>query len=187
MNIHTPRTGDFIQTYTGYQFFPMDPRPGDIHLEDIAHALSFMCRYAGHCIQFYSVAEHSILVADWLLNRYGNHKLALYGLLHDAQEAYIVDVPRPLKPYLSNYREIEDSIWRVVAEHFHLDPELPGEVKEADNRILIDERNQNMMSPTYSGGWPEVEPLGVTLRFLSPSEAKWNFIKKANALAASIR
>jgi hypothetical protein len=100
-----PRTGDFMQTYTGRQYWPMDPRPHEVYIEDIAHSLSLQCRYAGHCIKFYSVAEHSVLIARHLAATRAP-EVAFAGLLHDAPEAYCVDIPRPLKPYLTNYKAI---------------------------------------------------------------------------------
>jgi hypothetical protein len=178
MNQHV-RQGDFIQTFSGGQFWPMDPRIEDINIDDIAHALSLQCRFAGHCINHYSVAEHSIHVARWVFGITGDKRKALAGLLHDAQEAYIVDVPRPLKPYLTGYKQIEESIWKCIANSYGLDIELPAEVKEADNRILIDERNQNMAKGFYAGGWPDVEPLGITLEFMSPNIAKILFRSSA--------
>jgi hypothetical protein len=171
MNI-APRKGDFIQTYTGRQFWPIDPRAEDIFIKDIAHALSLQCRYAGHCKQHYSVAEHSVLVAQWVLEKTGDKRKAFAGLMHDAQEAYVVDVPRPLKPFLAGYKEIEDRVWRVIAVRYGLDPELPAEVKEADNRILTDERRVNMASGDYEGGWPDLAPLDIRIECLSAPVAE---------------
>lgn len=89
----------------------MDPKPEMFDIEDIAHALSNICRFSGHCRSFYSVAEHSIYVS-----RNSDNRLA--GLLHDASEAYLIDVPRPVKPYINNYKDIESKIMAAVAEKF---------------------------------------------------------------------
>ena len=86
------RVGDWIQTMSGVIFYPLDPRPEEIRIEDIAHALSHQCRFAGHCREFYSVAEHSVRVSRELPQEF-----MLWGLLHDASEAYLVDLPRPIK------------------------------------------------------------------------------------------
>jgi hypothetical protein len=86
------RKGDWMQTYTGRQFWPIDPRADEIDIVDIAHALSQQCRFAGHCKSFYSVATHS-----WHTSNVCNSENALWGLLHDAAEAYLVDLPTPIK------------------------------------------------------------------------------------------
>jgi len=182
MNETAARKGDWMQTYTGRQFWPVDPRPDEIFIEDIAHALSLACRYAGHCISFYSVAEHSVLVARNLPDH-----LKLWGLLHDASEAYLVDVPRPLKPFLSGYRELEDRAMEAVCKRFGLDYlaapfSMPSQVKAIDNRILHDEQLQNMF-PCVAD-WNLVgEPLGVELQFWSPEQAEREFLAMFAELA----
>lgn len=129
------RRGDWMQTFTGGRFYPLDPRPEDMHPEDIAHALSLLCRYGGHVDRFYSVAEHCVL-----MSRAVPPEHALAALLHDATEAYVVDVPRPLKRYLPEYRAIEDRVWRAIAARFGISVVLPAQVIEADSRILLTER-----------------------------------------------
>jgi hypothetical protein len=171
------RKGDFIQTYTGKQFWPMDPRPGEVDIRDIAHALSMQCRYAGHCLSFYSVAEHSIHVYRYLVAANASPDVRLAGLLHDASEAYLVDVPRPVKPHLKGYYEAEEAVMQAVFEAFGLSGGIPGPVKYADNSILLDERAQNMLPAQYEGGWPDLEPLGIVLEFMSPAEAEAEFLR----------
>ena len=87
-----PLKDRYLSTYTGKKFYPYDPRPEQICIEDIAHGLSMLCRFAGQCRFFFSVAEHSIAVAHLL-----PANLKLFGLLHDASEAYLADLPRPVK------------------------------------------------------------------------------------------
>ena len=108
------RKGDFIQTFTGRMFWPIDPQPDEVDIEDIAHALSNVCRFCGHTREFYSVAQHSVLVSEIVPAAF-----ALEGLLHDATEAYISDVARPVKPYLTNYKEIEINLYRAIAKRFN--------------------------------------------------------------------
>lgn len=162
----------WIQTFTGAAFSPLAPRSEDIRLEDIAAALSKMCRYAGHCIRFYSVAEHSVLVAeaapDWC---------KLDALLHDASEAYLVDIPRPLKPHLVNYVEIENNLMAEIADRFGTLWPLPHEVKQLDARIIADERAQNMVQMNVSADeWgSDVEPIGCSLKYWTPEEAQAQF------------
>lgn len=162
--------GDWIQTASGLQFWPIDPRPHEVEIEDIAHALSMLCRFGGHCRRFYSVAEHSVLLA-----RVASPQNKLWALLHDASEAYLVDVPRPLKPFLAGYREAEDKIMRAVEVRFNLHLGMPGEVKRLDKAILTDEQMQNM-APAPTPWSTDTEPLGVTLQFWSPEEAKAQFL-----------
>ena len=123
-----------MQTKSGVQFWPLDPRPEDVRLEDIAWSLSHQCRYAGHCAFFYSVAQHSVMVADMV-----PHELKRTALLHDATEAYLVDLPRPVKRMMADYRAAEQVVWEAVARRFGLPLELPAEVKDADEDALATE------------------------------------------------
>ncbi len=171
--------GNWIQTYTGNKFYALDPRPEEVHIEDIAHSLSMMCRYAGHCEKFYSVAEHSVLVAENL-----PPELQLWGLLHDASEAYLVDIPRPFKSYLNNYYELENSIMNVVCDKFGLPHGMPDGVKFVDNSILADERSQNLKdngvsAAEWGAGYPA---LGIKLKHWSPKEAEEQFLAFFDAL-----
>ncbi|GGE18483.1 hypothetical protein GCM10011390_42090 [Aureimonas endophytica] len=164
------RSGDWMQTFEGRQFWPMDPRADEIDIVDIAHSLSMQCRFAGHCRRFYSVAEHCVL-----LSRVVTLENALWGLLHDASEAYLVDVPRPVKPFLAGYKMAEQRVMDAVCERFGLGFEMPDEVRIADGRILADERDQNMSAAPVA--WADTgAPLGVTLQFWSPSEARAAFL-----------
>ena len=128
---------DWILTYTGARFAPLEPNANDIDIIDIAHALSNMCRFTGHCREFYSVAQHSVLVAEYLWKRHYLKGLALTGLLHDASEAYLVDVARPVKhsAEFSFYREIEGKLQTVIYNKFGIFHE-PDAVKHADNHLL---------------------------------------------------
>lgn len=141
-----PRFGDWIETYSGRKFHLLDCRPGDFDIVDIAHALSFICRYNGHTKRFYSVAEHSLYISYAC-----PPDLALWALLHDSPEAYIGDVTRPLKPYLKDYKAIERRIMAAICEQFGLAPDQPPEIKELDSRILHNER-RDMMADT-SNPW----------------------------------
>lgn len=164
------RKGGWIQTYTGRQFWPMDPCPEEVIIQDIAHSLSMMCRYAGHCERFYSVAEHSVLLA-----RHVSPANKLAALLHDSSEAYLVDVPRPVKPFLAGYREAESLVMEAVCTRFGLPIEFPQEVHDADKAILTDEMRQNM-KPAAVAWESEAEPLGVKLQYWSPEEAELEFM-----------
>ncbi len=181
--IMTDRKGDWMQTFTGKQFWPVDPRVDEICIEDIAHSLSLQCRFGGHCLRFYSVAEHSVLVSQSLPGQF-----KLWGLLHDAAEAYVLDVVRPLKPYLPGYREIEDRVMVAICGRFGLDYianpfAMPSEVKLADNRILLAERDQNMLPSEHVWGLAQaaagagVGALETTLQFWAPEQAEEQFLQ----------
>jgi hypothetical protein len=168
----------WIGTATGAAFNVMDPRVEDVRLNDIASALSKQCRYAGHCRRFYSVAEHSVHVAH---HTSGGAKLKLAALLHDASEAYLVDIPRPIKNAMPEYRAIEDRLMRVIFERFNLDLgnlwPLPPEIVDIDTRILHDECAQNVAQPPVPWGFPG-DPVGVTLQYWTPIAASAWFISE---------
>lgn len=173
--------GGWIQTYTGKRFHYEDPRPQDIDILDIAHALSMLCRYAGHTSRFYSVAEHSVLVS----REFARRDLALAGLLHDATEAYCADVPRPLKKLLPVYRHFEDGLWQVIAAKFDLEPELPSAIHDIDTRMLITERPQLFARPDPWPGFENVKPLEhVVVKGWSPDFAKVMFLERFEELTA---
>jgi uncharacterized protein len=136
----------FIVTYTGKKFYPLEPNPNDVDIRDIAHALSNMCRWGGHVMRFYSVAQHSVILADYALNQGNNTTMvasaALLMLLHDASEAYFADICRPVKELLPGIKEIEHNLDKCIASVFGLQWPWPDFVKELDTQILEDERSQ---------------------------------------------
>lgn len=141
--------GDWITTYTGRRFYPLDPQPEDIYIEDIAHSLSLLNRFTGHTKFPYSVAQHSIKVSEYA---YG-HELA--GLLHDASEAYVNDLARSLKQYLPKYKEIENKILDVIDTKFNVNTRA-AKVKEIDTRTLVTEASQLCNGEQWYFGpcWP---------------------------------
>jgi 5'-deoxynucleotidase YfbR-like HD superfamily hydrolase len=170
-----------MQTCSGKQFWPLDPRADEVSIIDIAHALSMICRFGGHCEQFYSVAEHSVHVSLIV-----PPELALLGLLHDATEAYVLDVPRPLKPALVGYKDIENGVWAAIAEKFGLPLEMPAAIKDADNAVLLAEAAAIMKSHPALWNIPG-EPADVDIRCWSPIEARGRFILRFAELTASDR
>lgn len=165
------RKGDWMQTVSGRQFWPLDPRPDEIHIEDIAHALSQLCRYGGHVLRFYSVAEHCVHVA-----RAAPQPLKLPALLHDASEAYLQDVIRPIKRHLTNYERIEAELERAVAVRFGLSWPWHPEVKRLDARITNDEIDQALAQPAVAFRISTEPALGVRLQFWSPQRAEKAFL-----------
>lgn len=166
-------TDCWMQTLTGKIFYPLNPTPESICISDIAGALSKMCRFGGHCARFYSVAEHCVLVAA-----HAPQHLKLTALMHDASEAYLVDVPRPVKRQLVDYSRIETKLMRAIAARFKFEWPLPQEIKAIDTAILSDERDQNMeFMDVPSRLWGNVlPPLGVKLKFWDPANANSEFL-----------
>lgn len=146
----------WIQTYTGKKFDLIDPQPDMVDIFDIAHSLSHLCRFTGHTRAFYSVAQHSVLCYSVVLNV--SPEDGMSALLHDATEAYVNDLARPLKWLLPEYKTIENRVWAAICTHFDLPEKLPASVKEADNRLLMTERRDLMGNPPAP--WvPELEAL----------------------------
>jgi len=143
----------WILTRTGRRFDLLMPKASQVSTLDIAHALASICRFNGHTSRHYSVAQHSLLVASIVPPE---HQLA--ALLHDATEAYVGDMVRPLKALLPEYSAIENGIWLAICERFNLNPELPGCVHEADMIALATERRALM--PEHADSWPCLE--GIT-------------------------
>lgn len=107
----------------------------DIDIRDIAWSLSNQMRYAGHTVEQYSVADHSIYMAKYFVKQ-GQHRAALHALLHDATEAYISDIPSPVKKLIPEIREFENKIYKVIADKFDLDAHLPKEVELMDKAMI---------------------------------------------------
>lgn len=131
-----------MNTFTGLQFNPLTMTVQDVSLEDIAHALSFLCRGGGQTLFFYSVAQHSLNCAREAYARGWSERMILACLLHDASEAYISDIIRPVKVHLTNYLEIEEGIMNVIWKKFNLDnlsAEEHSMWKQIDNDILSSE------------------------------------------------
>ena len=133
---------EWIQTYTGMQFHPGDPSVGDFDIRDVAHGLALLCRFNGHCRVFYSVAEHSVRVS-----RACPPEAALAGLLHDLGEAYLGDLPRPIKRHFPEFDVFEDRLLEVAAEQFGLPWPLPDAVWAADDLLLATEFRDLMEEP----------------------------------------
>lgn len=164
----------WIQTHSGRRFTPTNPNPDAIVIQDIAHALSMQCRFSGHCREFYSVAQHSVLVSYIC-----DSQDALWGLLHDASETYLVDVPRPLKRSgkLQGYIDMEHKMQEAICRRFGLPLAEPPSVKKADTALLATEA-RDLMSPLHSEWEQPVEPLPFLIEPWDHKRAKDMFMKR---------
>lgn len=127
-----------FQTYSGKMIDPLSPKESDICIEDIAHALANQCRFGGHCREFYSVGQHSCMCAYVAMLR-GVSNVAL-ALMHDAAEAYLVDLPRPIKARMPLYAEAESAWFSAIASRFGIDVEADKEeVMRIDDQMLATE------------------------------------------------
>lgn len=183
------RRGDWLQTYTGIAFYPLDPRPEEIHAVDIAHQLSMTCRYGGAVDHFYSVAEHSVLLAEYAMEQWPeDHGFHLAVLLHDAAEAYICDIPRPLKHSLAmaGYRSIEAGVEDAIDAAYHLawTEQWRLRLKDIDTRILIDEASVLLQRITNHWSSQLGEPLGIATRIIgmAPWAAEMRFLEMLHSL-----
>jgi 5'-nucleotidase len=123
---------EYIRTFTGAKFYPLDPDPDFVRIEDIAHSLSLVCRWAGHVPHFYSVALHSIHVS-----RMVDSGQALAALLHDASEAYLGDMAKPVKLDMPDYNLAENRLMSTIALALGFDFPLTDQVKKADAAALF--------------------------------------------------
>lgn len=185
------RKGDWIQTYTNKQFWPLDPRADEIHLLDVAAGLANECRFGGQCQIFYSVAEHSVLIAMYAIKEMGvSARDARALLFHDASEGLgLKDIPRPVKVFLPGYKEIEHRVMLAVAERFRFDWPLPTSLKSLDERIGLTEERSIMGPPpaawrTQQEQFRATVPLPVQIQCWRPAEAMARFISLAGEIGA---
>lgn len=186
-----PANDGWIETWTGRRVYPTRPDIRSIYLEDVAHGLSNNCRYNGQS-RFYSVAEHSVHLADWCLARGLVPLVAMNALLHDAAEAYLPDVPTPIKCLFPLFSDCEDRLLQTIFQALgvrFLEGALRGQIKGADLRIVLNEREAAM--PRHSGDnlWnvEELEPLeDVQIHCWPPDEAEDNFLSCFRELAGEL-
>jgi hypothetical protein len=181
---------EWIQTYTGRKVFPLAPTPDAFCWADIAHALSNVCRFTGHVRQFYSVAEHCVGVSRraQTIGRRQSKLWGLYcarwGLIHDASEAYISDVSRPVKHQeaMRPYREAEARLQQMIAAWAGLGVVEPPEVKQADDELLATEAHYLMrpLHPDWFMGAKRIPGLKISAQ--PPAGAETSFTLRAKEL-----
>lgn len=178
---------EYIRTFTGRKCWPCDPRPEDIDILDIAHALSLLCRFTGHVKEFYSVGDHSLRVSELC-----SEENKLWGLLHDASEAYLADVARPVKRneiFGAYYKKVELGLMDVICRKFNLSVPEPPEVKTFDNILLRTEQRDLM--PIANDGplgdndrWKDgVQPLAYKLIPRPSQEIEEEFLERFHQLS----
>lgn len=168
-----------IVTYSGHTINPLKPNPEDIHIEDIAHSLSNQCRFTGHVKAFYSTGQHSIL-CSYIVSR----AFALEALLHDASEAYLSDIARPVKHadgFGEVYRACEDTLMAAVGERFGVPGTMSPEVKVADTIMLFTEMRDLMPNDPPEGA----ETLDIEIDPWLPDKVERSFIARYAALAST--
>ena len=178
--------GDWITTISGGQYFITSPSPNDICLRDIEWGLSHNNRYSGQSRYPYNVAEHSVHESDELLRRYpGDHLLALHGLLHDAPEAFLGEMTKPLKQTLAYYSYLERLAEIAIYSHFGLPrvtPQQKAAIKLVDSSLLATER-RDLITPRRD--WERTEPplTHLDLRIpMSPATARLGFHQRWESL-----
>ena len=173
------RKGTWAQVYTGEKFWPLDPKPEEVDIKDIAHSLAFQCRFNGHTNTFYSIAQHSVLVSKIV-----PPEQALAGLFHDASETYTGDVISPLKKFLPpEFKEIEKIIEKAIFEHFGIANVNHSEIKKADKISLFTEMRDLMEKPPAK--WEDedlFEPHPEKIISLNPEDAEKEFLERYKEL-----
>ena len=162
-----------VSTKSGRRVSLLTPRPSQIVIGDIAHGLAHQCIFKGHTNKFYSVAQHSVLVASIL-----PRELRLAGLLHDASEAYLGDVVQPLKDLLPEYQSIEANFCEVLGARFSVNLQHNDAIRHADLVVLATERRDLM--PMDTADWSSISgitPLSRTIKPKSPEAASAQFME----------
>jgi hypothetical protein len=182
--------GPYIQTVSGRRFNPLDPDPAEVEIGDIARSLSNQCRFGGNARTFYSVSQHSCLAADLVAERGGDVVEQLWALLHDASEAYLVDLPHPIKHRSELgrlYAAYEDGLQAAICERFGLPAAPPPLLKALDRSLLATERRA-VASEAWD--WPELEgvvPLDLEIEPWLPERAHDEFLERFHRLDARRR
>ncbi len=188
-DLAAPAPGPFLQTVSGRRVNPFDPDPDQLDPADIARALGNLCRFGGHCRVFYSVAQHSVIVSELVEQRGGDAEDVFAALMHDASEAYLGDMPHPLKHRSAlgaQFKAAEQDLERAIRDRFRIKAEVP-EVKRADRALLATERRAFSAENWH---WPEldgVEPLDLELTAWSPEESVRAFERRYAELDARRR
>jgi uncharacterized protein len=173
-------TTTYVSTFCGNRFYPLAPRIEHVEIEDIAHGLAYQCRFNGQTREFYSVAQHSLIVAALV-----PPELQLAALLHDAAEAYLGDMVKPLKVLMPQFSELEDQVTQIIAVTFGIDFSDYAPIKRADLIALATEKRDLM--PHSVERWEYLDEIGAlpdTIIPMDPSTAKTGFLAEFARLQA---
>lgn len=170
----------WLLTHTGKRFHPIGHSTEDFDIQDIAHALANLCRFAGHTRKFYSIAQHCTVVSRILEEQGFNKVTQLRGLLHDASEAYLVDIPMPVKilDCMAGYRELEKKVEDRIAERFELESLTNPSVKRADMIALAMEARDLMGDPKDWESLIGIEPMRWEVYPMTPTQARRAFLTR---------
>lgn len=174
-------TTSYVSTFSGNRFYPLEPRIDRVAIEDIAHGLAYQCRFNGQTCEFYSVAQHSLVVSALV-----PPPLRLAALLHDAAEAYLGDMVKPLKVLLPEFGVIEEKVSAIIADTFGLDFSDYGPIKRADLIALATEKRDLM--PHSVERWAYLDGIAVlpdTIVPMSPGAAKHAFLDEFERLSTA--
>ena len=171
---------NWIQTYTGKAFNFINPQKELVDIQDISVGLNNIYRYTGQTDYKYTVAMHSIIVSTLVPLEF-----AIYGLLHDATEAYLGDMHSPLKKYLPKYRKIEKNLHKVIMDKFNLQREVPQIVKDVDLKLLYTEKRDLFKDKLNWGN--EVEPYKFNIFDMIEITKRINFLDRFNLLYEEIK
>jgi hypothetical protein len=179
-----------IETFSGLHFEPLKPEITAVRIEDVAHALANQCRFSGHCRFRYSVAEHSVRVSELLEEWRHGYVIQLWGLLHDASEAYLVDLPSPLKATKilgDPYRAAEAILQKVICRRVSLPTVEPAPVRRADRVLLVTEARDLM--PGIGSYWKKIrsKPLPGRIRPWGEGVAEAEFLRRYRELTKDQR
>lgn len=177
LSVNSDGATNWIETNSGKYFRYQENNPENIMIEDVAHSLSQLCRFSGQCNQFYSVAQHSCIVHD-----YAPSHLKIEGLLHDASEAFISDIPRPVKTIIPEIKELEQIIQMQVAQRFKFSWPFTSQIEILDSQLMLAEAKQLF---TQEVAWTVegLDPLNVKINHCWNSKvAKAEFLNRFDLL-----
>ena len=176
-------TTPYVSTVSGNRFYPFGPRIDHVSIEDIAHGLAYQCRFNGQTREFYSVAQHSLIVASLVPPH-----LRLAALLHDAAEAYLGDMVKPLKVLMPEFADLEDRVSALIASAFNVDFSDYEPIKRADLIALATEKRDLM--PRSAERWSYLDGIAALpepIATMSPWQAKQAFLARFAELDALAR